>query len=251
MKLLSPAGHSRCASFPSGGRSLISLSRMKTWYYTNMLWTQIRNLVAMLCLSILFLPSSVLSNTHFVSLSGAGHWPYTNWTDAATSIQVAVDASVDGDVVFVTNGTYVSASQIIVTNGITIQSVNGASWTTVDGGYPWYTNRCIYLGHSNSVLTGFTITNGYAPGTEDSSEACGGGISAVSGALVWKCIITGNTAVYLGGGVSGGTVSNCLLIGNATVGGGWSGPGGGWSTPGAGGAAAGSRVFCFDFTSAS
>jgi len=183
------------------------------------------------------------NDAYYVSPNGAHTFPYTNWTDAATNIQAAVDASVEGSVVFVTNGTYVSASQIIVTNGITIQSVNGATWTTVDGGYPWYTNRCFYLGHSNSVLTGFTITNGYAPGTENPSEACGGGIAAVSGALVWNCIITGNKAVGQGGGVSGGTVSNCLLIGNATVGGGWSGPYGGWSTPGYGGAAAGSIIY--------
>ncbi|HKL22096.1 MAG TPA: hypothetical protein VJ904_09835, partial [Tichowtungia sp.] len=47
--------------------------------------------------------------------------PYATWETAATNIQDAVDASAGGDIVYVTNGTYLVSSEITVTNSITIQ----------------------------------------------------------------------------------------------------------------------------------
>ncbi len=142
----------------------------------------------------------------------------SSWALAKKSIQAAIDVSIAGDTITVTNGTYAP-----ITNSynlaITIQSVNGAKFTTIDGtltpGYPAVTNRCATLGsgggQNNTILNGFTLTNGAV-------AADGGG--ALGGTLN-NCTLTDNTTFFKGGGVAHSTLNNCTLIGNtANLGGG-------------------------------
>jgi hypothetical protein len=50
---------------------------------------------------------SALAATHYVAQHSTNSTPpYTNWATAATIIQDAVEAAVEGDEVVVTNGTY-------------------------------------------------------------------------------------------------------------------------------------------------
>ncbi len=133
--------------------------------------------------------------------------PFSSWATAATNIQNAVDVAVNGDTVLVTNGHYLLSSEILVTNNITIQSVNGADATIVDGGG---SNRCFNLGNSACLISGFTITNGYVAGA-------GGGIYCSSTTpIVSDCVISGNLA-YGGGGIFRGTANNCLFSRNSAV----------------------------------
>src|SRR2546423_13830270 len=69
--------------------------------------------------------------------------PYANWSDAATNIQVAVDAANAGDEVLVTNGVYQTgnrltsdgiANRVVITNSVMLRSVNGPDVTSIDGG---------------------------------------------------------------------------------------------------------------------
>ena len=153
-----------------------------------------------------FAPESV--SAHYVSPAGGHQWPYTNWADAATNIQSAVNAANDdGDTVIVTNAKYRLSSQISVVNGITVRSVNGPRDTVVEADG---TSRCFYLAHTNAVIDGFAITGG--------KDDYGGGVYASGASVVRDCIIEGNSSENDGGGVYMGLVSNCLVYGNSASG---------------------------------
>ena len=189
------------------------------------------------------------SPIHYVSLSGAAVWPYTNWTGAATNIQDAVDVAVDGDTILVTNGTYVSDSEIRVSKAITLRSANAMGSVIIDG---QNTNSCFNLGNTACTLSGFIIQNGN-PGTTVDDE--GGGVCC-SGTrpLITNCILRSNSAYY-GGGSFEGTLTHCTLIGNTAIyGGGGSCRGTlthcaliGNSASGGGGSAGGTLVCCTIF----
>ena len=175
---------------------------------------------------------NALATTHYVDLNSTNPTPpFTDWSVAATNIQDAVDATVPGDLVLVTNGVYatggrlaaagpggvVITNRIAVTNAITLQSVNGPTTTSIDGGN---TMRCLYL-TNGAVLSGFTITNGNAPHVAGGTY--GGGVycaitnlyagELVSTAILENCLVISNTA-DIGGGVAFGNVSNCLITCN-------------------------------------
>jgi predicted outer membrane repeat protein len=166
--------------------------------------------------------------------------PYTDWTTAATNIQDAVDAAVAGDTVLVTNGVYDTGGRVVyyamtnrlaVTKPLTIQSVNGAAFTTVSGYKVPSTItgdsaiRCLYLTNGASMV-GFTLANGAtrntgAFGDSYAKEQSGGAVYCDGDVLLANCVISNNTSANYGGGAIGGTFSNCTFIGNSCdVGGG-------------------------------
>ncbi|MCL1921227.1 MAG: hypothetical protein FWG50_09160, partial [Kiritimatiellaeota bacterium] len=124
------------------------------------------------------------------------------WATAKKTLQGAADvATLLGDIVLVTNGTY--AAFAVVGEPITIRSIEGAAKTFIDGANA---NRCATLSPSDrtsSALVGFTLQNGVAD--------LGGG--AVGGFLV-DCVFTGNHATLYGGGAAGGILMDCTLDGN-------------------------------------
>jgi hypothetical protein len=180
------------------------------------------------------------ASTLYVSLESTNPvGPYATWETAATNIQQAVDAAAAGDTVLVTNGLYAVGyrdvsvlytyqyppmlvsivSRVVVTNSIRVESVNGPVVTTIMGAR--FTNEvgevtnglgCVFLG-TNAVLSGFTVTNGYA--------LSGGGVWSESpSAVVSNCTLTGNSGSSCGGGVRRGTLYHCILSGNSSGGGG-------------------------------
>ena len=76
---------------------------------------------------------SIKADTVYVSTNGTSVLPYSSWATAATNIQDAVDLSVDGDTVLVNDGVYRIISEISISLAITLESVNGSDFTTIDG----------------------------------------------------------------------------------------------------------------------
>lgn len=172
----------------------------------------------------------------YVAGSGDDSRAGTNWATARRTIQAGVALAAGGDTVWVSNGTYSAAAEgpvwangktfIVVTNGIALRGFSGRDATIIHGGHPAFSNRCVYLGHSNAVLSGFTVTRGYPVDSTLRPQGCG--IYAVPGATVSNCIIAANGSreyAHGGGGVFGGTVHNSIVSHNEA--GGESGSNGG------------------------
>ncbi len=151
--------------------------------------------------------SDQFSPTHHVSPSGGNIWPYLRRDTAATNIQDAVDAAVDGDVVLVDDGTYVLDRQIEITNkAVILRSINGCGAVTIDGNN---TARCLHLAFSGAVVDGFTVSGG---------RGTGGGVLIDGHGELRNCVIRGNSASGFAGGIccdSGGLVLNCLVVSNS------------------------------------
>jgi len=153
--------------------------------------------------------------------------PYAGWSTAATNIQDAIDASTDGDQIWVTNGIYQTGGKVMagdLTNrialdkSVTVQSVNGP-WVTVIQGAGAINGtaavRCAWLTNGAS-LAGFTLRDGATRTSGDSiTLASGGGTwCASSNAMVRNCVFVSNTATRCGGGTFQGTLNNCLISSN-------------------------------------
>lgn len=161
--------------------------------------------------------------------------PFANWATAATTIQDAIDAATDGDIVLVTNGLYSTGGKIgagdltnrvVIDKALTVQSVNGPGVTTIQGQWD-ATNRIgpgairgVWLS-DGAVLSGFTVRSGATRNSGDNlALMSGGGIwCASTNATVTNCVITGNAASYYGGGVYLGSMWNCIISTNFGAGG--------------------------------
>lgn len=162
-------------------------------------------------LACLFVMKSAAADFYVVPVNANSAAPYQSWNTAATNIQDAVDLAGAEDTIWVTNGVYGSGSRVaadgstnrvLVGVAITLQSVNGAAVTAIDGGKLM---RCLFL-TNNAILSGFTLTNGNAVN--------GGGLFCSStNALVLNSVLVNNLA-RSGGGAYSGTLSNCTMQGN-------------------------------------
>ena len=158
------------------------------------------------------------------------------WLSAKATIQAAIDAALNGDTVWVSNGVYAtggriawsesglpsSSNRLVIDKAITVQSINGPEVTIIQGAKdPTSANglgdasvRCAFV-EANAVLTGFTLTNG-ATGTNNAHafQTCGGGV--VGSGILSNCTLTGNSALSAGGGSYYSiTLNNCTLMGNS------------------------------------
>jgi len=135
------------------------------------------------------------------------------------TIQHAIGAAEDGDVIIVEEGTYDECINISGRN-ITLRSTDPSNWNTVAA-------TIINAGSSGSVVTftgtededcvleGFTITGGSV-----SSAGEGGGITGNSTlATISHCIIEGNASTNNGGGLldCDGLISNCKIMNNSAA----------------------------------
>ena len=138
------------------------------------------------------------------------------------TIQEAIDASSDGDTIMVSDGVYTGDGNRNIdfkTKAVTLRSENGPQSCVIDCEN---SGRAFYFSSgedSDSVVNGFTISNGHVAGTNR-----GGAIYCDdSGPGIINCIFTNNSAdrggaVY--GNASRTVLTNCTLVGNtASLGG--------------------------------
>ncbi len=145
-----------------------------------------------------------------------------SWAQAFASIHYAVDKAFAGDTVLVSNGVYEATGSTTINKELTVESLNGAAHTVLDGMGGDY-NALIGSGNNKIVLRGLTITNFLADGnnggairpgadTEWHIHDCvitgngaagsyGGGINLTRRGLVYlyDCVISGNTGSHGGG----------------------------------------------------
>ncbi|HEX3628097.1 MAG TPA: choice-of-anchor Q domain-containing protein [Verrucomicrobiae bacterium] len=154
--------------------------------------------------------------------------PYITWATAAIDIQDAVSIAAPGSTVLVTNGAtnpyydgdgltntaafYMVGGtnapdgnfyRVVITNDITVESVNGPATTYIWGITPTGPGNCVYL-TNGAALSGFTVTN--YPQVNSY-----GRITATStNAVITNCLLTQSVTV------SSGTLDDCLLVGHSS-----------------------------------
>ena len=164
------------------------------------------------------------------------------------TIQAALNASVSGDTVLISDGTYAGPGNVDLDFGgknLTVQAVSlDPAKTVIDCGGSSAANHrgfTFHTGETGAVLRGLTIKNGYggSGGAVSVESGCtvtltdctltantaqiGGGLSSLGATVLTDCSIDGNTAAYCGGIYNGaGTMSltQCSVSGNTGINGG-------------------------------
>ena len=188
-----------------------------------------------------FLAFRISAATLYVDVNSTNPMPpFASWTTAANTIQDAVNAATNDDLILVTNGIYQVGGgvddfygddfsiRVLLGTPLTVCSVNGPAVTVILGS-PLSGSasgvRCVNLA-DGATLSGFTLANGGTMGDYDwawwlgdNRRQIGGGVSCGGpNALITNCVITGCVAHLDGGGASGGTLKNCTLVNNTAGG---------------------------------
>lgn len=183
-------------------------------------WVRIRGLMVAWIVSVALAASwSAAATEYFVKPDGDDGADGLSWATALASPQAGLNkATESGDIVTVTNGTYVidrggaaSTTQILalnVTNAITMRSVNGPEFTIIQNSALTDRTDLLKLSSAGAVVEGFTLLNGYR--TPTSFGAAG---AAISAGTLRDCIIRdGYSGNELGGQASGLHVSGNALV---------------------------------------
>ncbi len=158
----------------------------------------------------------------YVATNGNDEADGTTWATAKATIQAAVDAALESDTVWVSNGVYATGggragigtwpNRVTIDKAIIVRSVHGAEATQIVGDGM----RCVFV-TNGATLIGFTLTNGVTTSRmpDPFYEMNGGGALCLGDGMLVRCIVTGNSAKFAGGGVMGGILNHCILSGNS------------------------------------
>ncbi|NQT83613.1 right-handed parallel beta-helix repeat-containing protein [bacterium] len=163
---------------------------------------------------IISIPSDLVGADWYVDASTerSGNGQYAE--SAFKKLQEGIDAASDGDTVIAARGTYVenvefNGKNIVLRSTDPLNSVVVES-TIIDGNRAGSVVTFAGTEDESCVLSGFTIRNGIAD--------YGGGIFCwYNNPTIINCVIAGNTAAEIGGGLygCGGTIQNCTITGNS------------------------------------
>ncbi|MDH3326500.1 MAG: CSLREA domain-containing protein, partial [Gammaproteobacteria bacterium] len=169
------------------------------------------------------------------NLAATPHWIFADLnvcsTCSYTTIQAAINASVSGDTIHVSAGTYNENIDFVGKN-VTVKSVSGAVSTLIRGTLGYNNNPVVKFisgETASAVLDGFTIDNNTANASQTR------GITIVSSSpTIQNCIIDGNQAYFATpgfgagmhiSGTGGATLINTAITNNSTGGSGETGGG--------------------------
>ncbi len=144
---------------------------------------------------------ALAASAFFLALVATAQAKTINVPADQKTIQAAINAANDGDTVSVSPGTYVENIDF-KGKAIQVVSTQGPSMTTINGNQAGPAVAFVSGESSSSVLSGFTITNGYAYSDSSSPYDDGGGIVIeASSPTISGNVITGNAACSGGGGI--------------------------------------------------
>ncbi len=167
----------------------------------------------------------VLAGLFFLPALAFSQTTYYVPDDFAT-IQGAIYACTNGDTVVVRPGTYIENIDFLG-KAITVMSEKGPALTIIDGGQPSDPDRgsVVYFEYGegpDSVIDGFTITNGSGTFFGYDSYKGGGILCFNTDPIIRNNIITMNSGVSAGGGIylkyGSPTISNNIISGNTLEG---------------------------------
>ena len=160
-----------------------------------------------------------LSPYHYVARVAAAIAPYTNWLNAATNIQDALNVAEDYDYALISNGVYASSGY--VKDGTNVFIVD--KMVDVIGGaalaqFPVIDGKGVMRGAHVSAgsVSGLRFVNGNALGNANAGR--GGGVFCLTGTID-RCSFSGNTSKE-GGGIyarDAATIRSCLAISNTAT----------------------------------
>jgi len=172
---------------------------------------------------LMIAPMAESATTYYVATNGsdAPATPGTDWTTAFLTISnaVATAQASEDNIVLVSNGTYLTVAEIVLTNALTVRSWNNGvvdRTNTIVLRSGAAKHRLFHLKHVNALVEGFTITNGQII----SGGAAGGGYIEQGGTLrnciVANCVATNSTTTEVGGVMiyQTGLVADCVIDGN-------------------------------------
>jgi hypothetical protein len=147
------------------------------------------------------------------------------------TIKAGILAAQTGDTIMVSAGTYSGPGNRDLDFGgkaITVRSMKGSTVTVIDcqgsKEFPHRGFRAHQREDSTTVISGFTIINGYAPFDGPGGEAYGGGILCENSTspTIKDCVLFNNYASRAGGGLcciegSSPIVSHCTFVSNTAI----------------------------------
>lgn len=165
---------------------------------------------------------------YYVTMDGDDANHGLTWSQAKRTPQGAVNSAGSGDTILVSNGVYnvgeavhYGNNRVVLTEEVTMRSVNGPEQTIIDGSSQ---TRGVYM-KVDTHLEGFTIRNGQLSGSPSHwKERAGAGVFASQRATITHCIIQSNTIALTssdygyGGGVcmeNDVKMSHCSVLDNS------------------------------------
>lgn len=147
----------------------------------------------------------------YAATNGSHVFPFTNLLTAATNVQAAINAGVDGTLVLVSTGTF--RGSLVITNGVQVRSLGGPAAATLRSTSSYVVQM---LGSVANIgadpgarLDGFTLTP--ASGVPLAAMLAGGG-------TLRNCVITNFSTDSSTVTISqNGSISDCLIADNLTA----------------------------------